>query len=140
MYKWASYNKTISSAVYFVIETLRYRNFCRLNKKFLIMFSLVYGGLNFSLRILNFFMSTFWRPELLVPRRFVAGMFWRCNIWPPKNKNLALIYETRALFSYEFWFTNLCYRRLTCILQYTNTLRNVLSVKIIIRSRLYILR
>ena len=72
------------------------------------------GGLYFLTRIFNFFVSTFWRPELFVPRRFIAGTFWRCNIQPPKKKNLPLLYETRAAFSCELCCRKFCYRRLTC--------------------------
>ena len=59
--------------------------------------------------------STFWRPELFVPILFVAGTFCRCKILPPKNKNLPLLYETRAIFSNELCCRKFCYRRLTCI-------------------------
>ena len=113
-YRWVSYNKTINSAGYFVIETLCYRSSCRPNKFYFVIFSLLCGGPIFLMQIFNFFVSTFWRPELLVAKRFVVGTFWRCNILPLKNKNLLLLYEGRASFSYKFCCKNICYRRLAC--------------------------
>ena len=64
---------------------------------------------------LQLFCVNFWRPEVFVPRRFVADKFWRCNVFPPKKKNLPLLYETRATFSYELCCRKFCYRRLSCI-------------------------
>ena len=78
------------------------------------MFSLLCRGLHFLTRIFNFLVSPFWQPEVFVPRRFVAGKFWRCNILPPKNKNLPLLYETRDICSYELSCRKFCYKRLNC--------------------------
>ena len=114
LYRWVSYKKTIRSAGYFFIETLFHWKFCRQNKFHFTMFSLSCGQLHFPTRIFNFLVSTFWHLEHLVPRRFVVGMFWRCNVLPPKNKNLPFLYETRPKLSYEFSCRNFFYRRLTC--------------------------
>ena len=115
MYRWVSYNKTIHSAEYFVIEAVCYTNSCRLNIFYFKMFSLLCEGLYFWTRSFNFLVSTFCRPELSVWRRFVAGMFYLCNILPPKNQNLPSLYETRAIFSHEICCRKFCCRRLTCI-------------------------
>ena len=45
LYRWVSYNKTICSTGYFVIETLCCRNSWRKNKFYFIMFSLLCGDL-----------------------------------------------------------------------------------------------
>ena len=113
-YRWVSYKKTIRSAGYFVIETLCYRKSFRRNKFDFQRLSLLCWGQQFLTWIFTFLVSTFWRPELLVWRRFVAGTLWRCNILHPKNKNLPSLYETRGIFSYELCYRNLCYRRQTC--------------------------
>ena len=77
---------------------------------------MLYGLLQFFARFFNFLVSTVCHPDLSVLGRFVADTFWRCNILPSKKKNLALLYETRAIFSYELCCRNFCYRRLTCIM------------------------
>ena len=45
---------------------------------------------------------------------FCTYTFGRCNIFPLKKKNLAVLYETRAIFSYEIFCRNFFYYRLTC--------------------------
>ena len=77
------------------------------------MLSMLWRALYFLVQIFNFLVSKFWCPELFVPRAFVAGTFWRCNILPLKNKNLPLLYETRATFSYKLCCRKFCYRKLT---------------------------
>ena len=61
------------------------------------IFVVVWMTANFSMD-LQLFSVTFWREDLFVPRRYVADAFWRCNILPLKKKNLAALYETRAIF------------------------------------------
>ena len=78
------------------------------------MFSSLCGELHFSTWVLNFSVSTFWRPELLVPRRLVVSTYWHCNILPMKNNILPILYETRVIFSYEVCCRKFFYRRTTC--------------------------
>ena len=112
-YRWVSYNRTIRSAGYFTIETLCYRNSCCLNKFYFKMFSLLCEGLHFKTRPFNFLVSTFWRPEVFVSTRFVASTFYRCDILLLKNKNMHLLYETRAIFSHKLCCRKFYCRRLT---------------------------
>ena len=75
----------------------------------------LHGLLHFFARLFNFLASTVCHPDHSVLGRFVADKFWRCNILLSK-KNLALLYETRAIFSCELCCRKFCYRRLTCIM------------------------
>ena len=77
---------------------------------------MLYGLLKFLAWLFNFLVSTVCHPDLSVLGRFVADTFWRRKILPSKKKNLALLYKSRAIFSYEICCINFCYRRLTCIM------------------------
>ena len=101
-YRWVSYKKMIRSIGNFFVETVFYRSSCRRNKFYFTMFSLLCGRLNLLTRISTFLVSKFWRLELFVPRRFVAGLFWRYNILPPKNKSLIFWYDIRDSFLRNF--------------------------------------
>ena len=87
------------------------------------MFPLRCRGVNFLTRIFSFLVSTFWRSELLVPRHFVASIFWRCNIFQLRNKNLTFLYETRAIFSYEIFCRSFFHMRLTCTTVLTSLIK-----------------
>ena len=71
-------------------------------------------GTAFLTRMFKFLVSTIWRPELFMPRRFVASTFQRCNILPAKNKNLPILNERQAIFSYELFCRKFSYKKLTC--------------------------
>ena len=118
----SSYNKTIRSAGYSFMGTLFNRKSCRQNKFDFAKFSLLCGGLHFLTQIFNFLVSTFRRSEPLMPRNFVAGTFWCCNILTLKNKKLYFLYKTRDSFSYEYFCRKFFFIRLTCIKNAVNTL------------------
>ena len=85
-YTCVYYRKKIRFALYFPIETLFYRKSCRQTIFNFTKLSLLCWRLQFLVRIFNFIVSTFWRPDFLVPRPSVTNTFWRRNILPSKKK------------------------------------------------------
>ena len=78
------------------------------------MFSLLRWGLHFVTRIFNCLMTTFWRPVLLMWKRFVADTLWHCCILPPKRR-ICLFCTRHGFFLMIIFCIKFFYRRLTCI-------------------------
>ena len=90
-YWWVSYKKTNRSPGYFVRESLCYRNSCCQNKFYVILFSLLCGGLNFwcgysTFWCQHFSSQSFWYRDFLSPVLSDVVTFCRQSLvmrnWP----------------------------------------------------------